>query len=736
MPKYKITDFEYGVTLNENDLPETYITCEEGDVLPEPVWDEAAELWVRRAKFSVNGIEGYIHIRNKKTGKAEKSEYVISTRLPTPTGFSASVENGMMTLTLPNVVNANIELQRVMLKPLGEPDSAYQLLGEFGKTEINPAAIQVAIYDGYELGLIHTVSEVGRNNNYTDSLPAYITATIVTVPELTIKSIAVIGITSPGEGTSPAYRVREYMSDGSYDSAGVVEGYTFSIIGTTTATINATTGILTIPNNSVAGDSHSIKVKAVSNIVEGREATKTVNIVDKTVVTVTKVSTNIVGPASANEDSTPAYKVIETYSDNSTVDVTAQWSLTAPEGSFSGGTWNIPANATPNDTRNVIIIASKSGETNLTLPVEIVDTTVVAGIPVVTVGQTSAYDEPNNDMSAVWKLLFSTNEFVGGTINVKRSNTTTGAIENYSIPVDAGVVEWTLPYTYDLDGMDGLSLLSFEVLDGTGYTIGSPAVTTIDVSEYTTDPVIVETGDIHFYEDFEVSGRAKTLDEVWEGLNTQYEQNLDKESFKVVNMATEGIAVSGFAGRFRLHTDFGLESNGTRSEVLFPREFTDTSGEGNWYAFGFYCKAAEYLIDYKHDILNQWHQGTSPSLSLRAENDRFYMYIGGTKETRKEYDMVQMVKDGWNIFVMNIIHSNGSNGLVKVWHNDVLVLNHSGPNMYSLSSFDAPRWKVGIYKDDWNNAETTGSSERIFFLAEVKMGNGDCNYEQMRPRIE
>ncbi|WP_046314591.1 polysaccharide lyase, partial [Pontibacter korlensis] len=182
------------------------------------------------------------------------------------------------------------------------------------------------------------------------------------------------------------------------------------------------------------------------------------------------------------------------------------------------------------------------------------------------------------------------------------------------------------------------------------------------------------------------------------------------------------------SGRFELRDSDPEASNGTRAEYLFPE---NSVGKERWYSFRAYYPSSGYKTDSNNDILNQWHQGSgtgSPSSTFRVRNDRFLMRIGNTTESRKEYDLGVQAKDTWHEFVFHFVHSNGSDGLVEVWHNGEKVLTVKGGNMYDAP---LPRWKVGIYKDDWNGSETTDSKQRVFFLDDVRMGNEKATLADM-----
>ncbi|WP_186756798.1 polysaccharide lyase [Echinicola salinicaeni] len=195
-----------------------------------------------------------------------------------------------------------------------------------------------------------------------------------------------------------------------------------------------------------------------------------------------------------------------------------------------------------------------------------------------------------------------------------------------------------------------------------------------------------------------------------------------------LTIATSPVVDGSNSGRFELNDYDPMVSNGTRAEVLFP----ELSYNERWYSYSLYLPSKDFQIDSNNDIISQWHQGSgsgSPTTTLRIKNDRFFLKSGPTKEERKDYDIAAVKKDAWNEFVFHIVHSSGSDGLVEVWMNGEKVLNIEGGNMNK--DYDLPRWKIGIYKDDWNGSETTDSDRRVMFFDNVRLGNQYASYEEM-----
>lgn len=198
------------------------------------------------------------------------------------------------------------------------------------------------------------------------------------------------------------------------------------------------------------------------------------------------------------------------------------------------------------------------------------------------------------------------------------------------------------------------------------------------------------------------------------------------------NIAGSPVASGSKSGRFELRDSDPNQSGGTRSEVLFPEQ----SGLNLWYGFSVYHPAADYAKDSYTEIINQWHQGggTSPAIAIEIQNDRYQLVMPGSATatgTRERIDLGPVTKDKWNQFALHINHSSGSDGLIEVWISGKKVLNRTGKNMYPLSSFSKPRWKVGIYKWKWNGDLTTDTKKRVLYFDDIKLGDQNATLANM-----
>jgi hypothetical protein len=227
-----------------------------------------------------------------------------------------------------------------------------------------------------------------------------------------------------------------------------------------------------------------------------------------------------------------------------------------------------------------------------------------------------------------------------------------------------------------------------------------------------------------------LSGSNLIFEETFEGSTAWSMVHRQFGTSHAFNVATKPVFQGTKSGRFELRDSDPETSGGTRSEVLFP----ELTHKERWYSFSAYFPSDGYKTDKNNDILNQWHQGggLSPAATFRVQSDRFQMRVGNTKDTRVRYDIGEQTKDTWHHFVFHFIHSAGADGLLEVWHNGKKVLTLKGGNMYDLK---LPRWKVGIYKDNWNGSGTTDSKVRIFYLDNVRMGNEKATLADMTSAV-
>jgi hypothetical protein len=195
-------------------------------------------------------------------------------------------------------------------------------------------------------------------------------------------------------------------------------------------------------------------------------------------------------------------------------------------------------------------------------------------------------------------------------------------------------------------------------------------------------------------------------------------------------VASSPVFAGSKSGRFELRDSDPLNNDGTRAELSFPYQ----SNLNRWYSFSAYFPSATYKFDASDEVISQWHQGGgySPALSLRTREDKYQLIIKPTPTTTEKLFLAAIEKDKWNTFVFHIKHSPGSDGVLEIWLNGKKVFNRAGQTMYALTgTTKPPKWKMGIYKSDWNGSQTTDTKIRIFYYDNIRLGNENATYENM-----
>jgi hypothetical protein len=210
----------------------------------------------------------------------------------------------------------------------------------------------------------------------------------------------------------------------------------------------------------------------------------------------------------------------------------------------------------------------------------------------------------------------------------------------------------------------------------------------------------------------------------WEGLWTQF---AEEHAFEIVE---NPVFRGKHSGKFELRSgDKQATRSGLRSEVLFP---TQAHNE-RWYSYAIFFPSEGWNYDKDDEVVTQWHNSGTPTLSLRVRNGNLRFRIGHVANLSTSkwffYELGSVPKDQWIEFVYHIIHSEGRDGLVEIWKNGQKVVNHRGPNKYKDSS--DPSWKIGIYKSSWAKNRTL-TDVRITFFDNIRMGNEHATLDDMR----
>jgi len=100
-------------------------------------------------------------------------------------------------------------------------------------------------------------------------------------------------------------------------------------------------------------------------------------------------------------------------------------------------------------------------------------------------------------------------------------------------------------------------------------------------------------------------------------------------------------------------------------------------------------------------------------------NGKLRIRVGNNHQRWTWYESGSLLKNQWLEFVVHIVHSKNSDGLVEVWENKKQIVRHQGANMYP-NAIGLPNWKLGLYKWTWEK-KPTSIGKRIIYFDNVKI---------------
>ncbi len=192
-----------------------------------------------------------------------------------------------------------------------------------------------------------------------------------------------------------------------------------------------------------------------------------------------------------------------------------------------------------------------------------------------------------------------------------------------------------------------------------------------------------------------------------------------------------GNAYSGEkSARFEIREDQPLIADGKRSEVVVIKGSEGKLAKNAWYSFAVRFPENGYEYDHEHDVISQWSEDGSP-VRLLTQKDSIFIEVGSEKGMKQEFFVAAIEKDVWHEVVIHIYHSHEADGILELWYDRERKVDFHGGNMYTSM---LPKWKVGIYKPAYSEG-TADVYRRIIFFDNIKVGDPNCTYEKMNPKI-
>jgi hypothetical protein len=199
------------------------------------------------------------------------------------------------------------------------------------------------------------------------------------------------------------------------------------------------------------------------------------------------------------------------------------------------------------------------------------------------------------------------------------------------------------------------------------------------------------------------------------------------------------------AARFELRRSDGMVAGSYRDEikvqevgvgnggVRVPSDQTMIGHEGSevWWGWSVYLPA-DWVVETGYapeTIMQVAAAGRSPAFEIQVDEGSFKTYTrtgygsqGASTISTIVTSTTPIARGTWTDFVVHAKWSSGSDGVLQVWKNGVLVVNRTGANVYSDWP-SAPFAKWGIYKWSWTG-DNSIVSKRVLYIDAVRVTDG------------
>jgi hypothetical protein len=195
--------------------------------------------------------------------------------------------------------------------------------------------------------------------------------------------------------------------------------------------------------------------------------------------------------------------------------------------------------------------------------------------------------------------------------------------------------------------------------------------------------------------------------------------------------------------------------NSFRAEVSLPHE---RGFQERWYGARLLIPV-DWIPDPNRaaDIVMQWHaipgnwRATYPNLAISVQQTNWVIAqsfgCAQTNPTRRSVRIDEPLKPGaWVSWVLHAKWAPDTNGLIQIWKDGRLVLERAGTNVYSTIGIAyTPYLKTGLYRPEWHtdtaekrarfDRETPAATNKVVYVADVKVGDARARYDDVAPRV-
>lgn len=204
----------------------------------------------------------------------------------------------------------------------------------------------------------------------------------------------------------------------------------------------------------------------------------------------------------------------------------------------------------------------------------------------------------------------------------------------------------------------------------------------------------------------------------------------------------------------RFPITFRRDSSGYRNELTYKGISHFSLGEDYWVGFALYLPEDWQVDPESDDILFQFHgwpdesigeAWRNPPIALLTRRNQWHVWaLSDSKrntgsppryEGSQHWDLGAFETGKWTRFVLHVRFSYEADGLLELWKDDELVLQHSGGNSYNDAR--GPYLKIGNYKAAWGNVDSWGGPSPFGFrhhlFDALKIGDSEASFDQVNP---
>lgn len=188
------------------------------------------------------------------------------------------------------------------------------------------------------------------------------------------------------------------------------------------------------------------------------------------------------------------------------------------------------------------------------------------------------------------------------------------------------------------------------------------------------------------------------------------------------------------------------DGNTYRAEVVIPGRAKNLQYDVDyWYGFSSFLPL-DWEVNYKNELIAQFHSALDPGddkvgppVAIRSGREGDWEILsraeGDTRGSYRQWTLNSVWEDvgKWTDWVIHYRPSIGEKGVLRIWKDGALVVEHTGPN--AMDDERGPYFKMGIYKPFWKNRDDSGQITKTIYHDALRIASGpQAGYFDVAPR--